>query len=82
MMKIAAVILAFVALGASLIAAYYWFKSASVEFPPIMDTPMNDIDPKIKSALNQTGALNKKAAIWTGIASVFGTVSGVLSTLS
>jgi len=81
-MKCIAIALAIVALGCSLIAAYYWFKSAGVEFPPLLTTAMGDFDPKMKAANAKTAKLNRKAAIWTGIASVLGTLAGVISTLS
>lgn len=81
-MKSTAILLGVIALGCSLASAYYWFQSAGVKFPALLTTPMAELDPLITSANDKSASLNKKAAIWTGVASFLATLSSVLSTMA
>jgi len=77
--------------GFGLASAYYWWKSSRVTPDPDRPDGIGPVDPELAQldwtvAFNtfaqQSGALNRKAAILTAIAVVLTSASSVVSLLS
>jgi hypothetical protein len=59
----------------ALLAAWFWFKSASGEAPPAV---WDQID-QLRPWLDQAAHLNRLAATWAGISALLAAITTVLS---
>ena len=82
--KYAALALAICALGAGLVAAFYWYASGRVNLPRpwtrerLVEGHNLAWETDLLIALSVGARLNQKAAIWTAIALLLSTISAVL----
>lgn len=61
----------------ALLAAYYWWKSSTMKFPPAPEFKGLQVSEPFRilfSVLTEASALNKKAAGWTAVSVVFNTI--------
>ena len=73
--------LASLAMLAALMAAFSWFQSSRVEIPNYETEVVAKYEPALNNAMREAARLNKRAAIWTGVASILGAASAVASVL-
>jgi hypothetical protein len=90
-LRLLSIIFAIAAMGTAIVAATYWFKSASSP-PPDLPEPVASIGDapaehamiavanavRMKLSLAVSARLNKRAAIWTGISAILGALSTLL----
>lgn len=80
-------------LGTAIVAAVLWFRSAMIETPEveepvasISDVPEVHIQTAVvnlnnlRTAMDSSAKLNKKAAVWTGISALLGAATTVAGT--
>jgi transcription initiation factor TFIIIB Brf1 subunit/transcription initiation factor TFIIB len=93
MQRVITIGVAVVTLGTAVAAAVLWFRSAMVETPEveepvasISDVPEVHIQTAVvnlnnlRTAMDRSANLNKKAAVWTGISALLGaatTIAGI-----
>lgn len=79
--KIAAIIFAASGLVSAIVAAVYWLR-AGREYPPELSQSIGDAPAlhilNVQVSVGRAGALNAKAAVWTGAAAVLSAVSSIL----
>ena len=84
LLKLLAIALAVLGLGAAIIAARYWWKASRVSIlqtaASISDVPEQYIL-STQVAFNKSSRLNSYAAIWTGLAAMLGSAASVLGVL-
>jgi hypothetical protein len=81
-----AIICALTSLAAASHAAHLWFQSAKVRIEPAWKLEVRgqvdrDVVTGTMTAFHQASRLNQRAAIWTGIAALFGAISAVAGAL-
>ena len=80
--KIAALVLAIAGLTSAIVAARYWLH-ASREYPSDLVQSISDV-PELhilntQVSIGKAGALNAKAAIWTGVAAILSAISSIIA---
>jgi hypothetical protein len=94
MRHIGILLLSLATLATAVLAAYYWFKSSRI---PIfeLDEPVASISDapeshvlvakvhiaSLMAASKESSALNKVAALWTGVSALLGAITTVVGTL-
>ncbi len=92
-MSLIIIILSSGTLLTGILAVYYWWKASKVmampmykengEFVPLsIDTNQSEWLYALFLGINKSGALNKTAAIWTGISVSLGSLSSIISILN
>jgi hypothetical protein len=86
-MKTVSMVFAFLSAAAGLWAALRWFIASRVDFRAfeevngtVRQVPTTDVQSwlgAVKLTLNKSGALNKSAAIWTGVSVALAAVSTI-----
>jgi hypothetical protein len=91
LMKYSTVGMGTVALICGLVAAWYWYKGSKIRFEPKFHELSDDVTETdfnwalvraIMTALNETGALNRIAALWTAASVVLGGLTSLIGTLA
>ena len=77
-------ILNLLAAASGLIAAWYWFWSATIKYPNHLEGGWTFAGASISTsplleAVQESGRLNKIAAIFTGIAALFASIAAFLT---
>jgi|HubBroStandDraft_6_1064221.scaffolds.fasta_scaffold322059_2 hypothetical protein len=82
--KIAAFLFATAGLASAIVAAIYWLH-ASREYPSQLAQSIGDAPAlhilNVQVSIGKAGALNAKAAIWTGAAAVLSATSSIIALL-
>lgn len=80
--RIAAFVCAVAGLACAIVAARYWLQ-ASREYPSELPQSMRDAPDlhilNVQVSIGKAGALNAKAAKWTGTAAVFSATSAIIA---
>jgi hypothetical protein len=82
--KIAAFLFAIAGLASAIVAARYWLH-ASREYPSELAQSIGDAPElhilNVQVSIGKAGALNAKAAVWTGAAAILSATSSIIALL-
>jgi hypothetical protein len=82
--KITAFVFAIAGLASAIVAARYWLH-ASREYPSELAQSIGDAPAlhilNVQVSIGKAGALNAKAAVWTGAAAVLSAISSIIGLL-
>jgi hypothetical protein len=81
-MKFGAILLAVCGLAAALFAAKLWYSSSVVKIPNFYTTSAGTYETDMEALIRQSATLNKRAAVWTAVASVLSALSGLAGSIS
>jgi hypothetical protein len=80
--KIIAFLFALAGLASAIVAAWYWLH-ASREYPSELPQSISDAPElhilNVQVSIGKAGALNAKAAVWTGAAAVLSAASSMIA---
>jgi hypothetical protein len=79
--KITALLFALAGLASAIVAARYWLLG-SREYPPELPQSISDAPElhvlNVQVSIGKAGALNAKAAVWTGAAALLSATSAII----